>query len=180
MRWGHGFIMGVGALGPSRIGGGSFLLGTQTKYRTGGLRVLTSELGALILSRSGGRPAQTFLQCDLPTNLKGRPPVISMPTRARRNLERRQRPPDQRQSSHRRGYGARWQRIRAAHLSREPLCRECSRVGIIEPATDVDHIVPLAMGGTNAADNLQSLCHRHHSMKTARQSSGWTSTTNDG
>jgi 5-methylcytosine-specific restriction enzyme A len=31
-----------------------------------------------------------------------------------------------RESAHRRGYGATWQRIRAAHLRRHPVCVECA------------------------------------------------------
>jgi 5-methylcytosine-specific restriction enzyme A len=33
------------------------------------------------------------------------------------------------------------------------------------PATDVDHIVPLAEGGTHALSNLAALCHPHHAIK---------------
>lgn len=54
------------------------------------------------------------------------------------------------------------------HLRREPLCRECWVHGRVTEATQVDHIVPLAEGGTNDPDNLQSLCHSCHSRKTAK------------
>ena len=43
--------------------------------------------------------------------------------------------------------------------------------GCTERATEVDHIVPLRQGGTSEADNLQTLCKRHHSRKTARYDS---------
>lgn len=69
-----------------------------------------------------------------------------------------------RESPSRRGYGRRWERLRAMILNQEPLCRECG-----EPATDVDHIVPRALGGTDAAENLQPLCHACHSRKTGRE-----------
>jgi 5-methylcytosine-specific restriction protein A len=53
------------------------------------------------------------------------------------------------------------------HLAQEPLCRTCKAQGDTTPATDVDHILSLDKGGTNAMSNLQSLCHAHHSAKTA-------------
>jgi 5-methylcytosine-specific restriction endonuclease McrA len=61
-----------------------------------------------------------------------------------------------------RGYGAAWQRIRAAHLAIEPDCRSCG-----EPATDVDHIVRKRDGGSDDDDNLRSLCHACHSRRTS-------------
>ena len=54
----------------------------------------------------------------------------------------------QRESAYRRGYGARWRKLRAQILMDEPLCRECRKAGRIVPATDVDHIVARADGGT--------------------------------
>jgi 5-methylcytosine-specific restriction endonuclease McrA len=41
-----------------------------------------------------------------------------------------------------------------------------------EPATDVDHVLRKAAGGRDEETNLQSLCHSHHSAKTAREV-GW-------
>lgn len=62
--------------------------------------------------------------------------------------------------------GAAWQKLRAAVLADEPLCRMCAARGITEPATDVDH----ADGnpGNNDRSNLCPLCHSCHSIKTAR------------
>lgn len=34
------------------------------------------------------------------------------------------------------------------------------------PANEVDHILNLARGGTDSADNLQALCKWHHRQKT--------------
>lgn len=73
-----------------------------------------------------------------------------------------------RPSAARRGYGPVWRRVRLAHLRREPLCRFCSEFGVTTPATEVDHIVALADGGTHAASNLRSACHSCHSARTAR------------
>ena len=41
-----------------------------------------------------------------------------------------------------RGYGARWQKARAAFLAAHPLCVNCKRNGRLTPARVVDHIVP--------------------------------------
>ena len=74
-----------------------------------------------------------------------------------------------RPSAARRGYGRAWRRIRARFLRAHPLCcaPECDR-----PATEVDHVTPLADGGTHAWSNLQPLCKPHHSRKTARENRG--------
>jgi hypothetical protein len=51
--------------------------------------------------------------------------------------------------------------------SGEPLCRLCLSAGKIEPATVVDHITPIAEGGTHETDNLMPLCKRcHDAIKT--------------
>ena len=81
---------------------------------------------------------------------------------------------DERPSAAARGYDARWQKVRLAHLRREPLCRDPyhRHPEQLITATDVDHIVPRAAGGSDMASNLQSLCHECHSYKTAVQSGG--------
>lgn len=62
------------------------------------------------------------------------------------------------------GYGRRWQKLRRVILARDLyLCQACRRA----TATDVDHITPKVQGGTDEAENLQSLCHACHSRKTA-------------
>ena len=73
-----------------------------------------------------------------------------------------------RPSPSKRGYGAKWQKIRKEHLAMEPYCRECGRSGIRVEATDVDHMIRRSMGGSDGHENLQSLCHSHHSQKTGR------------
>lgn len=57
-----------------------------------------------------------------------------------------------------------WPKIRERQLTRQPQCELCDG-----EATEVDHIVPLAKGGTNKLSNLQSLCKPCHSRKTARE-----------
>jgi 5-methylcytosine-specific restriction enzyme A len=67
------------------------------------------------------------------------------------------------------GYGTRWRKIRDYHIALEPLCRECLGKGKTVAASEVDHIVPRAQGGTDDDNNLQSLCKSCHSAKTARE-----------
>lgn len=59
-----------------------------------------------------------------------------------------------------------WQRLRARHLARHPMCavRGCKA-----RARHVDHIVTVKAAPDRRLDpsNLQSLCHRHHSRLTA-------------
>lgn len=78
-----------------------------------------------------------------------------------------------------RGYDRKWRRIRAMFLRKHPVCTgtvdgahgrppvRCDR-----PATEVDHITPLADGGTNAWSNLQPRCKPCHSRKTAAENRG--------
>jgi 5-methylcytosine-specific restriction endonuclease McrA len=75
-----------------------------------------------------------------------------------------------------RGYGTHWQKLRAVVLGEEPLCRECSRRGIVTPATLVDHILPKASNGSDARENLQPLCADCHKEKTIREDSGFAAT----
>ena len=59
------------------------------------------------------------------------------------------------------------------HLADEPLCRECSRLGKLTPAAEVDHIVRISDGGARLDDaNLQSLCKSCHSRKTLAENKG--------
>jgi 5-methylcytosine-specific restriction protein A len=69
-----------------------------------------------------------------------------------------------RPNRHERGYGYDWEKVRAEHLRLEPHCRRCGN-----PASDVDHIIPKRAGGSDDHSNLQSLCHAHHSSKTAKE-----------
>jgi 5-methylcytosine-specific restriction enzyme A len=68
----------------------------------------------------------------------------------------------------------RWQRLRLHKLRQQPLCEACLQVGEIEPATVVDHRVPITQGGDSfpALDRLASLCESHHNAKTAAEQRG--------
>lgn len=59
-------------------------------------------------------------------------------------------------------HDARWNRISRSKRAREPLCRLCKAAGRYEPATIVDHIRPLADGGTHDESNLMPLCKACH------------------
>ncbi|HBB3047274.1 HNH endonuclease [Escherichia coli] len=73
-------------------------------------------------------------------------------------------------SRHQRGYGTKWDAIRARILKRDNhLCQNCLRDGRAVEARTVDHIIPKAHGGTDADSNLQSLCWPCHKAKTARE-----------
>ncbi|QTA06787.1 HNH endonuclease [Escherichia albertii] len=73
-------------------------------------------------------------------------------------------------SRHQRGYGSKWDTIRARILKRDNhLCQNCLRNGRVVEARTVDHIIPKAHGGTDADSNLQSLCWSCHKAKTARE-----------
>jgi 5-methylcytosine-specific restriction endonuclease McrA len=69
---------------------------------------------------------------------------------------------------------ARWQAVRAQVLRDEPVCRECALTGRSEAATQVDHIVCLALAPERAYDptNLQPLCTACHAWKSALERRG--------
>jgi len=73
---------------------------------------------------------------------------------------------------------ARWQKVRKLQLSRHPLCADPDGYhqasGQVEPATQVDHIIPLVERPDLAFDleALQSLCTACHGRKSARERTG--------
>ena len=82
--------------------------------------------------------------------------------------EQRQRVDAGRPSAAERGYDAEWQKTRKEFLVMHPRCTECG-----QQATEVDHIVPIADGGTNEWTNLRAMCKRDHSQRTAREGGGF-------
>jgi len=69
-----------------------------------------------------------------------------------------------------RGYGHAWRKLREVVLKRDNyLCVQCRKDGRLTEATDVDHILNKAKGGTDSIDNLQSLCDSCHKIKTANE-----------
>ena len=97
-------------------------------------------------------------------------------SRCEKHKRQQQREIDQRRgSAAKRGYDATWRPGRAAYLVDHRFCVICDRAGIVEPATEVDHIKPHhgdpeLMWNT---DNWQALCKRCHSKKTAKEDGRW-------
>lgn len=76
---------------------------------------------------------------------------------------------DERASASARGYDPRWRRRRKRYLAKHPNCVICESQGRVAYDLEVDHIVSLRRGGADEPSNWQTLCHRHHSEKTARE-----------
>lgn len=100
-----------------------------------------------------------------------------MPTSAPKLKAPGQRPPRRSwdhggMSAAERGYGSHWQRLRAVILGREPLCRPCGQVGKTSAATQVDHVIAKAFGGTDDDANLQPICAACHAAKSQRERRG--------
>lgn len=79
-------------------------------------------------------------------------------------------PRKQLSSEHVRPRGRINQRNRERVLRRDGyICVNCKAGGMIVMADEVDHIVPLAAGGSDTDENKQSLCKLCHVEKTARE-----------
>ncbi len=62
--------------------------------------------------------------------------------------------------------GRAWSRTREDELERDDYrCYDCGQDG----CTQVDHIVPVALGGTDDPENLAAMCDRCHVTKTRRE-----------
>jgi 5-methylcytosine-specific restriction protein A len=108
-----------------------------------------------------------------PCTWPGCPALVDGGRCEKHRRQERKRVDERRGTSSERGYGAHWRKLRALVLREEPLCRECAKIGCVVAATDVDHVIPRARGGTDERNNLQPLCASHHSQKTASQDGRW-------
>jgi len=72
-----------------------------------------------------------------------------------------------------RRYGRSWKRIRDRYIQAHPLCEDCLSRGVLEPATEVHHKLPLSRGGTNDVGNLMALCKPCHSHITVEMGDRW-------
>lgn len=106
--------------------------------------------------------------------------AVTGSVRCARHQHRRHETPGARPSAARRGYDRAWRRVRAAFLKRHPVCSGTAAgtdgrpsVSCGRPATEVDHVVPIADGGERLSwSNLQPLCKGCHSRKTAAENRG--------
>lgn len=90
-------------------------------------------------------------------------------------LARKHQPIESHDADRRQVYNsARWRyTVQPAKRKRDPLCQWCAYEGVLKPMKHVDHWRPLAQGGAPYDDaNLVSLCHSHHSRKTALEQAG--------
>jgi len=77
-------------------------------------------------------------------------------------------------------HNSRWKEIRTAKLHRQPLCEMCMKENRYVTATLVHHILPLSEGGTNAPDNLMSLCDSCHGKIHSSRGDRWHNTNGTG
>ena len=64
--------------------------------------------------------------------------------------------------------GRAWMALRGVVMAEECQCYQCGQMG--QPDDIVDHLVPLAEGGTDDRHNLARCCRRCHHVKTGRES----------
>jgi 5-methylcytosine-specific restriction endonuclease McrA len=102
--------------------------------------------------------------------LKPSLPTLASPLVKARTGNSLWRPDSERGTAAQRGYGAEWRRLRAVILKRdEGLCQACLRAGRTTVATQVDHVIPKAAGGTDDPSNLRALCRPCHEEKSRRE-----------
>jgi 5-methylcytosine-specific restriction enzyme A len=72
-------------------------------------------------------------------------------------------------------YDRKWRREREEFFLKHPLCKHCLEEGKVEPAVELDHIIPHRgdLEIFNDPNNRQGLCKSHHSKKTARENGGF-------
>ncbi len=56
--------------------------------------------------------------------------------------------------------------MRAQKMRENPLCIYCQKKGVTRIGKELDHIVPVSLGGSNEESNLQLLCFDCHAAKT--------------
>ena len=67
----------------------------------------------------------------------------------------------------------RWTKLSVRYRQEHPACEVHKHYGLIEPATETDHIYRIADGGAPYDwNNLMSICSECHSLKTALENKG--------
>lgn len=78
-------------------------------------------------------------------------------------------------SRHARGYGTAWDKLRQRIMERDGgLCQPHHRSGLVALATEVDHLLNRAQGGSDDEANLQAICGACHKSKTNAERQGLT------
>ena len=81
---------------------------------------------------------------------------------------------ERRGSAYSRGYDKQWGKFRLRYLKEHPLCVDCLDKPLpgepVQPATEIHHKQKLRDRPDLKYDreNLMALCHRHHSIRTAK------------
>jgi 5-methylcytosine-specific restriction protein A len=66
--------------------------------------------------------------------------------------------------------GSAWVKLRRETMADDSgLCRACAAAGRVRAGEEVDHIVPLHLGGTDDRANRQLLCRECHGEKSAQE-----------
>ena len=78
---------------------------------------------------------------------------------------------DYRGPASKRGYSTQWNKLWKWFIAQHPLCIECEHEGQSKRAEEVDHVIPVKQRPDLllSVDNLQSLCRRHHALKTHKE-----------
>lgn len=81
----------------------------------------------------------------------------------------------QRPNANDRGYGYSWRKVRNSFLQKHPWCSDPfgDHADTLVRATQVDHVLPKSMGGTDAESNLDGKCDHCHNKKTALLDGGF-------
>lgn len=79
-------------------------------------------------------------------------------------------PPSAAPAGTKRTRGSAWMATRDKVFRRDRgLCQPCERAGRVTLAEQVDHILPLCLGGTDDLSNLEAICPACHQAKTAAE-----------
>ncbi|WP_180040470.1 HNH endonuclease [Acinetobacter sp. YH12218] len=70
-------------------------------------------------------------------------------------------------TANKRNRGRSWRKLRLEVLLRDKYT--CQHCGLVSISLEVDHTIPLFLGGTDAMSNLKSLCVDCHKVKTSQE-----------